>query len=298
MVFDHPFFCLYPLGFSPAFIFMLYDLHSHSNCSDGTLTPAELVARAKQKGVDVLALTDHDTVAGIEQAQTAAQQQGIKLLPGVEISVTWRDRLIHIVGLNIDIHNQQLIDGLAYNRSLRHKRALKMAEKLEKKGIKGVLEGVKQHAGEAAITRTHFARFLVEQGYAKNIDEVFRKFIVSGKPGFVKMQWIDMPTAIKWIVDAGGIAVIAHPGRYKMTRAWLGRLFNDFIAAGGKAIEVNFSSSSKDEISKFAQLAKDYQLLASSGSDFHDPETNWLDLGMHKSLPQSVTPVWEGQQWA
>ena len=275
----------------------LYDLHSHSIYSDGILTPTELVIRAVEKGVNVLALTDHDTLEGIPEAQKQAKISGIDIVVGTEISVTWKGRLIHIVALGVDSKNIPLQDGLKYNRSLREERSIKMARKLEKAGIENVLEGTKKYVKTGSITRTHFARFLVEKGHAKSVDDVFKKFIVPGKPGFVKMEWVDMEQAIKWIVDAGGIAVIAHPGRYKMTRAWLGRLIEDFKLWGGKGIEVAFSTANKDEVNKFAEFSKRYDLMASCGSDFHDPKNHWLELGMHKNLPQGLEPVWSKRLW-
>ncbi len=276
----------------------VYDLHCHSTFSDGVLTPEELIKRAKKQGVDVLALTDHDTVTGLKEAQAQAIKSNLKLISGVEISVSWQGKLIHIVALNIDASNKQLLEGLQYNRNLRRVRAEKMAVKLEKLGIKNVLEKVTQYAGEAAITRTHFARLLVDCGYAKTMNDVFKKYMVSGKPGFVKMQWVEMETALGWIREAGGIAVIAHPGRYKMTRSWLIKLIEDFKQWGGQAIEVAYSTANKDEVKKFTELALKFELLASCGSDFHDPKMHWLELGMHKALPVAVSPVWEDDSWS
>lgn len=273
----------------------IYDLHCHSTFSDGVLTPTELVKRAKKQGVDVLALSDHDTVDGLSEAQRQAETSDLTLIPSVEVSVSWQGRVIHIVALNVDAKNKNLLEGLQFNRNLRLLRAKKMATKLEKLGLDNVLERVSQYAGEAAITRTHFARLLVDSGFAATMNDVFKKYMVSGKPGFVKMQWVDMQTALKWIEEAGGIAVIAHPGRYKMTRSWLNRLIDDFINWGGKGIEVAYSTASKDEIKKFSDYAVRYDLYASCGSDFHDPKMHWLELGMHKTLPLAVKPVWTSE---
>ncbi|WP_300494985.1 PHP domain-containing protein [uncultured Methylophaga sp.] len=269
-----------------------YDLHCHSTASDGALSPKALVERAVQQGVDVLALTDHDGTEGIKAALEAATEQPLILIPGVEISVSWNSSTVHIVGLNIDIENAKLQNGLANIRQYRQQRAEQIAQRLEKSGISGALEGAGKYASKTMLGRMHFAQFLVEQGHASNAKDVFKRFLVRGKPGYVPGQWTDLESAVEWIIEAGGQAVIAHPLRYKMTGTKLRRLIDDFKTAGGQAIEVSSGHQHPDQLRNVAALAKHYELLASCGSDFHGPEQTWSELGRFLPLPASCKPVW------
>lgn len=273
-----------------------YDLHSHSTASDGTLSPAELVTRAAQQGVDVLALTDHDVTDGLCEAQATAGTLGITLLPGVEISVTWQARTIHIVGLGIDPDNTVLQQGLASMRAFRDWRAEEMGRRLEKRGIEDAYAGASAHARGAILSRTHFARYLVERGYARDIGQVFKKFLTHGKPGHVAGEWAALPDALHWIHSAGGQAVIAHPARYKLTATRLRQLLGEFRQHGGVAIEVVSGSHSRDDCHAMANYAREFDLLASAGSDYHGPEQAWLELGKLPPLPAGCTPVWSGWQ--
>jgi len=269
-----------------------YDLHTHSTASDGTLTPAELVALAVTKGVDVLALTDHDTPEGLDAAQVAADAAGLILSPGVEVSVTWGGRSVHILGLWIDCHNRTLCEGLAELRAYRHRRAEEIGRRLAEVGIPGALEGAQLYSGGCLIGRTHFARFLVQQGYASDERQVFKHYLVKGKPGHVAGEWAQLETAVAWIRGAGGQAVIAHPGRYRFTHTKLLRLIGEFRELGGVGIEVVSSSHTRDESLLFARYARDHGLLASVGSDFHGPQNPWVKLGGAAQLPPFCTSIW------
>lgn len=271
------------------------DLHSHSTISDGTYTPTELVRYAASQGVGVMALTDHDDVGGLEEARAAATEQGICLINGVEISVTWTGRTIHIVGLRVDPHFAPLLAGLEAIRAGRLTRAEAMAAELDKVGIHGSLEGARAYAHERILSRTHFARFLVAHGHAKDVKTVFRKFLVKGKPGHVSHRWAEMAEAISWIRDSGGIAVLAHPGRYDIGKNTLHALFAAFKEAGGEGVEVVSGSHTPDQYRQFADFAKQYELLASVGSDYHGPTHNYFDMGMLPPLPEGCIPVW--QDW-
>lgn len=271
----------------------LLDLHCHSTASDGALPPAELVARAAARGCKTLALTDHDCTAGLAEARRAAAGQGVALINGVEVSVTWRKRTIHIVGLGIDPEHPALAAGLQTIRDGRVERARKMAESLAHVGIEGTFEGAMAHCGNPEmIGRTHFARHLVETGRAKDVQQVFKRYLVSGKPGYVPHQWAELADAVGWIVAAGGIAVIAHPGRYKIGKLLMSELIGEFRAAGGTAIEVVSGSHSVSEIPQFARLAREQGLLASSGSDFHAPGEGGRDVGLTLPMPEGCEPVW------
>ena len=270
-----------------------YDLHSHSTASDGALSPAALITRAIKKGVDVLALTDHDGTEGICEAQQAAKGSQLILIPGVEISVSWGNTTVHIVGLNIDIGNEQLQNGLKEIRAYRATRAEEISIRLEKAGITGAHEGASKYASNVMLGRLHFAQFLVEAGHAKNIGDVFKHFMVRNKPGYVPGKWASLESAVGWINEAGGQAVVAHPARYKMTATKLGRLFSDFKECGGAALEVVSGKQHPEEVKTLARHADRHQLLVSCGSDFHTPENNWVELGVMASLPISCTPVWE-----
>ena len=269
-----------------------YDLHCHSNVSDGTLTPEALIARAIEQGVDVLALTDHDGTEGIAAAKSAAQGTNLRLIAGVEISVTWSSGTVHIVGLNVDVENETLQQGLTDMRSFRIGRAEKIAQRLEKAGIKGALDGARKYASDVLLGRLHFAQFLVEQGHAKDINDVFKRFLVRNKPGYVPGEWASLNDAVSWITAAGGQAVIAHPARYKMTATKLRRLISAFKDAGGVGFEVVSGRQHPEEVKTLAKLAEQFELLASCGSDFHTPDNTWVELGHLSPLPQSCVPIW------
>jgi predicted metal-dependent phosphoesterase TrpH len=269
-----------------------YDLHSHSTASDGTLTPTELVRRAHQHGVDVLALTDHDCVTGLTEAIAAAHEEQISLLPGIELSATWASRTIHIVGLDIDFHNRQLLDGCKAIQSTRIQRAEEMARRLGRKGIPDALNGARKFAGAGNITRTHFARYLVELGKANSVSDVFNRYLVPNKPGYVKTQWAELEEAVAWIVSAGGQAVIAHPGRYKLTSTKMRALLGDFVDCGGTGLEVVYSGCDRGTVESNAHFARQFGLKASAGSDFHNPGIPWIELGKLPPLPRHLDPVW------
>ncbi|WP_367025823.1 PHP domain-containing protein [Methylococcus sp. ANG] len=270
----------------------MYDLHAHSTASDGTLSPADLVRTAAASGIRTLALTDHDSVAGLPEAAGAAADQGLRLIPGVELSVTWESRTIHIVGLNIAPDHPGLDEGMRRLQAVRFERAKEMGHRLEKKGIPGTLEIAAGLAGAGMVTRTHFARALVQLGHAASVRDVFDKFLAQGKPGHVPTVWAEMAAAVGWIVEAGGVPVLAHPQRYKMTGSWIGRLAGDFKAAGGQAVEVISGNATLSDIQTNAGIARRYGLLASVGSDYHGPEQVWLKLGKIPPLPAGLTPVW------
>lgn len=272
----------------------LIDLHSHSTVSDGTMTPAELVAHAAGRGVRVLALTDHDDTAGLAEAAETASCYDIALVHGVEISVTWRKRTLHIVGLRIDPDHAPLADGLQALRNGRHVRARGMAESLEKIGIEGSLEGAYRHAKEGIISRTHFARFLVEQGHAKDARSVFKKYLVKGKPGYFEHSWASLEDALGWITGSGGVAVLAHPGRYDLGRTNMLLLLEEFRHLGGSAIEVVTGSHTADQYQEFARLAHQFGLQASQGSDYHGPGHAYIEMGCLPALPPGCVPVWQG----
>jgi|TARA_B110000238_G_scaffold28259_1_gene28142 predicted metal-dependent phosphoesterase TrpH len=270
-----------------------YDLHSHSTVSDGSLSPEHLVARAIDQGVDVLALTDHDGTEGITAAQAAAQGTKLSLVTGVEISVTWGSSTIHILGLKVDHKNEALQKGLKKIRDYRKERAFKIAERLEKSGISGAYEGASQYASPVMLGRVHFAKFLVDKGHAKNINDVFKRYLVRNKPGYVSGEWATLAQAVNWINGAGGQAVIAHPARYKMTATKLRRLITEFKELGGVGLEVVSGRQHPEEIKTLAKLANDFNLLASCGSDFHSPDNTWVELGRLPELPSSVNPIWK-----
>ena len=270
------------------------DLHCHSVVSDGTLTPEALAERAKNGGVELWALTDHDEIGGQHRAAAAAHAQGMAYLTGTEISVTFAGETVHIVGLGFDADTEQLHTGLARTRGGRSERAREMAEGLAKVGIPGAYEGALPFVGNPElISRTHFARFLVESGVCKDTNEVFRRFLTEGKPGYVPHRWASLSQAVKWITDAGGVAVIAHPARYKFTPNEEYALFSEFKAHGGRAVEVVTGSHSAQEYIKYADTAREFGLAASRGSDFHSPAESHTDLGTLPYLPGQLTPVWE-----
>ncbi|MBB5016954.1 hypothetical protein HNQ59_000216 [Chitinivorax tropicus] len=269
------------------------DLHCHSNCSDGALAPAEVAARAASRGCEVWALTDHDELQGLAEARAAAEGAGMRFVPGVEVSVTWDRLTVHIVGLNVDPTNASLQAGLAQVRSGRVRRAEAMGLDLERVGIKGAFDGALALAdNKEMVGRTHFARFLVEQGHVKDVKTAFKKYLVKGKPGYVSHQWAELVDVVAWIRAAGGQAVLAHPGRYEIGKARMLALITQFKEAGGEAIEVVTSNHTAEHVSQFARLCVEHQLLASCGSDFHSPADGWCDLGTLPALPANVTPIW------
>ena len=270
------------------------DLHCHSTVSDGTLTPAALAARAKARGVELWALTDHDEVAGQQLALEAALAQGLSYLTGVEISVTFAGRVVHIVGLGFDHRNEALIAGLRATRGGREERARDMAAELAKVGVKGAFEGALRYVGNPElISRTHFARYLVEAGYCADVSEVFRRYLAEGKPGYVPHRWAALADALRWVREAGGLAVIAHPARYDFTPTEEYALFTEFVGHGGRGVEVVTGSHTAAEAAKYADTALEFGLLASRGSDFHSPDESHTDLGTLPQLPGKLTPVWE-----
>lgn len=270
------------------------DLHCHSVFSDGTLTPQALAERAASQGVQLWALTDHDEISGLEEAHAHAKAHGIDFLTGVEISVTFAGTTVHIVGLGFDRHNQQLIQGLAQTRAGRTERAKTMGSELAKVGIEDAYEGALKYVGNPdLISRTHFARLIVDRGICSDVSEVFRRYLAEGKPGYVPHQWATLGDSVRWITEAGGIAVIAHPGRYRFTPTEEYALFSEFKAHGGTAVEVVTGSHTPQEYVEYAAMAKEFDLLASRGSDFHSPEDSRINLGDLPPLPSTVSPVWE-----
>lgn len=270
------------------------DLHCHSTVSDGLLAPAELVRRAKENGVELLALTDHDELGGLEEARTTAGELDLPFVDGVEVSISWGDdQTVHIVGLGIDPANQVLIDGLTQVRSGRDARAGRMAAELDKVGIHGAYEGALRHAGNPSlVSRSHFARFIAEQGHAKDVKSVFDHWLAKGKPGYVEHAWATLEDALRWIIGAGGTAVIAHPGRYRLSKAERRQLFVAFKDLGGRGIEVLSGANKDEEVREFSRIAREFDFLASRGSDFHGPGESWVDLGKMPDLPEGLTPVW------
>lgn len=272
---------------------MNFDLHCHSTASDGLLKPADLIGRAATNGVTALALTDHDEVAGLAEARAEAEARGVRFIDGVEISVSWEGVTIHVVGLQIDPSNVELSAGLEAVRSSRTLRAEKMSEALDQTGIRDSLAGAMAYVGNPnIISRTHFARFLVEAGRAPDVKSVFQRYLVKGKPGYVPHQWARLDAAVGWIRASGGVAVIAHPGRYRLGDADMRRLLAEFKDCGGAGVEVVTGSHAPEQYSEFARLAREFGLLASRGSDFHGDGESRADLGALPPLPQDLKPVW------
>ncbi len=270
------------------------DLHCHSVVSDGTLTPEDLAQRAKSLGVELWSLTDHDEIGGQHRAAAAARALSLPYLTGTEISVSFIHKTVHIVGLGFDADNPQLIEGLHNTRGGRDVRAREMADQLAAVGIGGAFEGALKYAGNPElISRTHFARFLVEAGVCKDTSEVFRKYLTEGKPGFVPHRWASLANAVRWIVEAGGMAIIAHPARYGFTANEEYALFTEFKAHGGQGVEVVTGSRSVADYDTYAGMAREFNLAASRGSDFHSPTESHTDLGQLPWLPGQLTPVWE-----
>lgn len=273
----------------------MIDLHSHSNVSDGLFSPAELVEHAANHGVHILALTDHDDIGGLAAAQQAAAEQGIQLVNGVEISVTWKKRTLHIVGLNINPENVPLINGLAEVKKNRLERARQMALGLEKIGIHGSFEAASALAKQSILTRMHFAHFLVEHNHAKDAKSVFKKFLIKGKPGFVDHQWMSLEAALNLIIASGGVPVLAHPGRYDLGRTNMLLLLEEFRALGGAAIEVVTGSHTAAQYVEYAKYAQMFGLKASQGSDYHGKGISFMEMGRLPALPGNCVPVW--QDW-
>ncbi len=270
------------------------DLHCHSVVSDGTLTPEVLAERAKTNGVELWALTDHDEIGGQHRAMAAAKAQGMAYLTGTEISVTFAGETVHIVGLGFDPDDAALKQGLHNTRNGREQRAREMSDSLAQAGIHGAFEGALKFVGNPElISRTHFARHLVESGICKETNEVFRKYLTEGKPGYVPHRWATLKDAVTWITQANGMAIIAHPGRYNFSANAEYALFTEFKAHGGRGVEVVTGSHTKQEFVKYAETAKEFGLAASRGSDFHSPDESHTDLGKLPFLPGELTPVWE-----
>jgi predicted metal-dependent phosphoesterase TrpH len=273
------------------------DLHCHSIVSDGLLAPAVLVERAKANGVDLLSLTDHDEIGGLDEAMEAAAALDMRFVSGVEISVSWGDdQTVHIVGLNFDHRHPELVAGLARVRGGRDARAGRMAAELAKHGIQGAYEGALKFVGNPAlISRSHFARYIVECGLAPDVKTVFDHWLAKGKPGYVSHAWAELDDAVRWITAAGGVAVIAHPARYRLNPSQRRELYAAFKDLGGQGIEVVSGSQNEAEIREFSGIAREFGFLASRASDFHGPGESYADLGRMPQLPPDLTPVW--QSW-
>ncbi len=272
---------------------LVVDLHSHSSASDGLLSPSKVAQRAAANGVDMFSLTDHDCLDGLADASAAAGQMGMRFIQGVEISTAWGGLQVHIVGLNFDPSNAELNTGLADIRSGRVSRARRMSAEMEKNGVAGCFDGAMRYADNPSlIGRSHFARYLVEIGVCRDVRSVFESYLVPGKPGYVEHTWATVAEAVSWITGAGGIAVVAHPGRYKFSRSELSNMLEEFKGCGGQGIEVVSGSHGQDNVIRFSQLARDFNFLSSCGSDFHGPEESHIDLGGIPPLPDGLTPVW------
>lgn len=269
------------------------DLHCHSVISDGTLTPEALAERAKANGVELWALTDHDELGGQARAIAAARAVGLPYLTGAEISVTFLDITVHIVGLGMDPDHPELVKGLRATRGGREQRAREMADDLARVGIKGAFEGALRYVGNPdLISRSHFARHLVDTGVCKDIPEVFRKYLTEGKPGFVPHRWARLGDAVRWITGAGGVAIVAHPGRYALTPTQEYALFTEFKGHGGQGVEVVTGAHNASDVVKYTGFCTEFDLAASRGSDFHSPDESHTDLGQLPDLPGHLTPVW------
>ena len=270
-----------------------YDLHCHSTASDGLLAPAEVVRRAAENGVEILALTDHDEICGLAEARTQAAASGVRFINGVEVSIGWGGISIHVVGLNVDPDNLQLQQGLHSIRMGRTERAKRMAQDFDRVGIPGSLEGAYAYADNPnLIGRTHFARFLVERHYVSDVRNAFMHYLVSGKPGYVPHQWATLQEGLGYIQASGGMAVLAHPGRYKLTRAEMRRFIGEFKDCGGVGIEVVTSSHTPEQYLEYAIIAREFGLVASRGSDFHGPGESRVELGRMPNLAADLKPVW------
>jgi predicted metal-dependent phosphoesterase TrpH len=270
------------------------DLHCHSTVSDGLLAPAGVAERAHAGGVTLWSLTDHDQLGGQHEARDAAQALGMRYLPGVEISVTWAGRTVHIVGMNVDPDNEVLVRGVAATRDGRKARGEAIGEALAAVGVPGAFEGALKYVDDPdMISRTHFARFMVDAGYADTTADVFNKYLGDGKPGCVTQRWSKLSDAVSWIQGAGGEAIVAHPGRYDFSPVEFSALFDEFIQLGGRAIEVVTGSHTPDQYREYADVARRYGFYASRGSDFHGPGEGRIDLGQLPPLPADLKPVWD-----
>lgn len=270
-----------------------YDLHTHSYFSDGVLSPTDLVTRAHKHGVAVLALTDHDTTDGIDEASTAANALGVRLIAGIEISTSWAGHTIHVLGLRVDPTSRDMQEGIGKIAAQRAERARDMGRKLEKAGIPGAYEGACALAGQGIVTRTHFARFIVESGRAATMQQVFDKYLGQGKVGYVSAEWTSVPEAVGWIRGAGGQAVIAHPARYRMTATKLRKLIQQFKEVGGEGLEVAYGNYSPDNIKTIADHVRHFDLMGSRGSDFHGVANQYAEVGRAPALPGDLTPIWK-----
>jgi predicted metal-dependent phosphoesterase TrpH len=274
-----------------------YDLHSHTTASDGSLTPTELVAHARSCGVDCLAVTDHDNTDGLTEAHQAAAAHGLSLVTGIEISVSWSGQTVHIVGLQIDPKDDALQAGLARLQAFRHWRGQEIARRLERAGIAGSYEGAQRYAEGKILSRTHFARYLVEQGYASEMKKVFKKYLTHNKPGYVPGDWATLEEALGWIHGAGGLAVVAHPARYRLSGTRLRQLLGEFRELGGSAIEVVSGSHSRDDIDRFSHLARQFGFYASRGSDYHGPVNAYAAMERLPELPDDCCALWDSEAW-
>jgi predicted metal-dependent phosphoesterase TrpH len=270
---------------------MIFDLHSHTSFSDGVLTPGELISRAVEKGVDCLAITDHDTVDAYRDIPLIHPR--INLVPGIELSTQWQTSGIHVLGLNVDLDSDAMLSAVSSQSAARLHRARQIGERLEKKGIKDAFNGANKLTAGGYIGRPHFARYLVDIGRVDSINKAFKKYMGDGKAGDVRQHWADLPQVIQWIRDANGIAVLAHPLKYKLTRTRLKRLLDDFMEAGGQGMEVVSGQQLPHQTSDMAKLCEQKGMLASCGSDFHMPGKHWAELGVFTSLPANVIPVWD-----
>jgi predicted metal-dependent phosphoesterase TrpH len=289
--------CNWPGWYTVRMSDIQFDLHTHSTASDGSLTPTALVQRATSCGIGVLALTDHDEVAGLAEAAAAAATAGIGFVPGIELSVSWNHQTVHVVGLGIDAETPSLRAGIRRLGAFRLWRAEEIARRLAKKGISGALEGAQQYAKGTILSRTHFAHYLVAQGHARDLRQVFKRFLVRNKPGYVPGEWASLEDALGWIREAGGLAAIAHPARYKISATRLRQLLGEFQDLGGVALEVVSGSHSRDDILSMANLCRRFKLAASTGSDYHGPENPYLDLGRLPALPADCQPIWQHPAW-
>ncbi|MEO1867359.1 MAG: PHP domain-containing protein [Methylococcales bacterium] len=269
------------------------DLHSHSYFSDGALSPEQLIIRAETQQVSHLALTDHDTVAGLVEAHSYCQASPLTLINGIELSTTWNNQCFHILGLNIDPTNSTLQRGTLLLGQTRLERAEKIASKLSKRGILGAMDYVLNKAGQGMITRSHFAQYLLEENHVSSFQNAFDKYLGDGKSAFVSTSWVELETAVNWITDAGGHAIIAHPLRYKLTTSKLKRLLTAFKLAGGVGIEVVTGNNNPDDIRKASQFARTFDLYGSVGSDFHSDKNKWVELGRLAPLPPDIKPIWD-----
>ncbi|MFL1466259.1 PHP domain-containing protein [Marinobacter sp. HN1S83] len=268
------------------------DLHCHSTASDGALAPADVVRRAVEQGVSHLALTDHDTIEGLPEAQAAADASGITLISGTELSCLWKTQTIHVVGLDFDRDSPAFVEALARQHENRWARARMIDERLQKVGVADLLEKATDKAGGDVPGRPHFARVLVEEGKVKDSAQAFKRYLGAGKPGDVRAFWPELSEVVQWITEAGGVAVLAHPRKYRMTATKLRNLIHDFIRAGGRSIEVSTSGQSSGDLGFLAELCRRQELLASQGSDFHFPGAPWCELGNIVKMPDGLEPVW------